>query len=61
MRVTATIKRKGKVVARSASIVAGDNAAEAIREVAAETHRQAKAKDVANHTGRKAYRKKLKS
>jgi hypothetical protein len=60
--VTATVKRKGKVVGRSRIAAEhGKPFEDAIRAAGEEARRQAKAADVATHTGRKAYRKKSKT
>ena len=56
--VTSTIRRKGKVVGRSVVTTDGPVSAEAIKASGDEARRQAKASDVARHTGKQSYRKK---
>ncbi len=58
MKVGSTIRRKGKVIARAVlTVEEGQDSAAAIRAVAEETSRQAKAHDIARHTSRSGYRK----
>ena len=58
MKVSSTIRRKGKVIGK-ATLVSDDPVAseDAIRAVAEEARRQAKAYDMARHTARSGYRK----
>ena len=58
MKVGSTIRRKGKVVGKAALTVGdGQDSAEAIRAVAEEASRQAKARDIACHTAGSGFRK----
>lgn len=59
--VAATIRRKGKVVGHSVVTTEGAITTEAIKAVSDEANRQAKAHDVARHTGKQGYRKKRKA
>jgi hypothetical protein len=54
IRVTYTIRRKGKVIARAAA----EGETDAIARAAAEAQKQAKAYNFARRSGRKAFRKK---
>ena len=58
MKVGSTIRRKGKVVGKAILTVDdGQDSAAAIRAVAEEASRQAKARDIARHTARSGFRR----
>jgi hypothetical protein len=58
VKVTYTIRRKGKVVGRSTLSAEGEITGEAMKAAQEDAARQAKAADVARHAGQRAYRKK---
>jgi len=56
--VTATIRRKGKVIGRSVVTTDGPVSPEAIKAAGDAARSQAKAAEVARNTGKKAFRQK---
>jgi hypothetical protein len=60
LRVTSTIKRRGKIIGR-ATATGEDGSVEPIRRAAEEASRQAKAHDAAIKARRQAYRRKRNS